>query len=191
MFKWIRAFILTAFSKQFIKPTIIVIIVLIITMYVFSNNSDKPANQADNKSKSVIVNTSPIVNTYSFKVAWKTGIIMGLIVPSTTTNKQLTDFIYKFRQARKENKLSELIPPVNLGLSDKYANFIILIFNDAKWATLEEYNKYEKSGMDSNTAKSYVNHIVASYQYELDGKEYGALGYDEGWLKSRHYRKLF
>lgn len=176
MFKWIRAFILTAFSKQFIKPTIIVIIVLIITMYVFSNNSDKPANQADNKSKSVIVNTSPIVNTYSFKVAWKTGIIMGLIVPSTTTNKQLTDFIYKFRQARKENKLSELIPPVNLGLSDKYANFIILIFNDAKWATLEEYNKYEKSGMDSNTAKSYVNHIVASYQYELDGKEYGALG---------------
>jgi rRNA maturation protein Nop10 len=126
-----------------------------------------------------------------FKVAWKTGIIIGLIVPSNTTEMQLKDMIYKFRKARKEKTLASMIPPINAGLIDKYANFIVFIFSDPKWATLEEYTKYERSDMNSKVSKIYLNHIAASYWYDFDGKEYGSIGHDEGGLKSAHYKKLF
>ncbi len=127
----------------------------------------------------------------SFKVAWKEGIILGLLVPPNTTKKQLKGFIYKIRQGKKDKTLSKFLPPVNLGLTDKYSTFIVLIFSDPKWATHEAYMKYERSDMKSKVAKTYVNHIAASYWYDLDGKEYGSLGYDDGGIKSVHYRKLF
>jgi hypothetical protein len=127
----------------------------------------------------------------SFKVAWKQGIILGLLVPPNTTKAQLKDFIYKIRQGKKDDTLSKFLPPVNLGLTDKYSNFIVLIFSDPKWAATAEYNKYEKTGMQSNVAKTYLNHVVASYWYDFDGKEYGSLGHDDGVVKSNNYKKLF
>lgn len=145
----------------------------------------------------IILFSSPSVfaQTPPFKVAWKTGIIMGLIVPPTTTKKQLTDLIYTFRQAKKEKTLSALIPPINLGLQDKYTAFTIFIFSDPKWATSEKYKYYEnasiKTAKGRTISKAYINHIIASYEYDVDGKEYGALGYDEGSDKSVHYKKLF
>ena len=139
--------------------------------------------------------TSVFAQTPPFKVAWKKGIIIGLIVPSTTTKKQLTDLIYTFRQAKKEKTLSTLIPPINLGLPDKYTTFTIIIFSDPKWATSEKYNNYEsasiKTAKGRAISKAYIDHIIASYEYDIDGKEYGALGYDEGNDKSVHYKKLF
>ena len=43
-----------------------------------------------------------------------------------------------------------------------------------------------------STAKTYLNHIRASYEYNfLDGKEYGSLGYDEGGMRSASYKTLF
>ena len=130
-----------------------------------------------------------------FKVAWKNGIILGLIVPATTTDKQLTDLIYKFKQAKKENTLSSLIPPINLGLPDKYSIFIIYIFNDPKWATPEKYKEYESANIRTpkgrTISKAYINHIVAYYEYDIDGKEHGTLGHDEGGDKSKHFKKLF
>jgi hypothetical protein len=127
----------------------------------------------------------------SFEVAWKEGIILGLIVPPNTTKKQLKDFIYKIRQGKKDKTLSKFLPPVNLGLTDKYTTFIVFIFSDPKWATHEAYMKYERSDMKSKVAKTYLNHIAASYWYDLDDKEYGSLGYDDGGIKSVHYKKLF
>jgi len=56
----------------------------------------------------------------SFKVVWKEGIILGLLVPQNTTKEQLKDFIYKIRQGKKDKTLSKFLPPVNLGLTDKY-----------------------------------------------------------------------
>ena len=143
----------------------------------------------------VITASSVFAQTPSFKVAWKQGIILGLLVPPNTTKKQLEDLIYKFRQARKEKTLSSLIPPVNLGLPDKYTTFIILIFSDPKWATPEEYKAYEsastKNAKGRAISRAYINHIMASYEYDINGKEYGALGYDEGGDRSVHYEKLF
>lgn len=127
----------------------------------------------------------------SFKVAWKQGIILGLLVPPNTTKEELRDFIYKIRQGKKDKTLSKLLPPVNLGLTDKYTNFIVFIFSDPKWATTEEYKKYEMAGNKSPVAKTYLNHVVASYWYDLDDKEYGSLGHDDGLLKSNNYKKLF
>ena len=127
----------------------------------------------------------------SFKVTWKEGIILGLLVPPNTTKEQLKDFIYKIKQGKKDKTLSKFLPPVNLGLTDKYTNFIVFIFSDPKWATTEEYKKYEKAGMGNKVAKTYLNHVVASYWYDFDGKEYGSLGHDDGVLKSNNYKKLF
>ncbi len=130
-----------------------------------------------------------------FKVASKNGIILCLVVPPTTTEKQLTDLIYKFKQAKRDNTLSSLIPPINLGLPDKYTMFIIYIFNDQKWATSEKYKEYEyandKTSKGRAISKAYINHIVAYYEYDMNGKEYGTLGYDEGGDKSKRYKKLF
>jgi hypothetical protein len=126
----------------------------------------------------------------SFKVAWKEGIILGLLVPPNTTKEQLKDFVYKIRQGKKDKTLSKFLPPV-LGLMWKDNNFIVLIFSDPKWATIEEYKKYEKAGMESKVVKTYLNHVVASYWYDFDGKEYGSLGHDDGVLKSNNYKKLF
>lgn len=139
----------------------------------------------------VITLPSTFAQKPSFKVVWKEGIILGLLVPSNTTPEQLRDLVYKFRKARKERTLATLIPPINR-LSDPYTAFIILIFSDSKWATPEEYKKYERSGMETKTSKTYLNHIVASYSYDFqDGKEYGSLGYNDGGLQSVHYKKLF
>ena len=135
--------------------------------------------------------SSSFAQTPPFKVVWKQGVIIGLLVPDNTKKEQLKDFIYKIRQGRKDKTLSKFLPPVNLGLSDKYSNFIVFIFSDPKWATTEEYKKYERAGMGSKVAKIYLNHVVASYWYDFDGKEYGSLGHDDGALKSSNYKKLF
>ena len=127
----------------------------------------------------------------SFKVAWKKGIVLGLLVPPNTTKEQLKDFIYKIRRGKQDKTLSKFLPPINLKLSDKYTSFIIFIFSDPKWATIEEYNKYEKEGMDSKVAQTYLNHVLASYWYDRDDREYGGLGHNDGVLKSNNYEKLF
>ena len=143
----------------------------------------------------VITASSVFAHTPSFKVAWKQGVIMGLLVPPNTTKEQLKDLIYKFRQAKKEKTLSALIPPVNLGLPDKYTAFIIFIFSDPKWSTSEEYKKYEsasiKTAKGRAISRAYINHIMAYYQYDIDDKEYGSLGFDDYGDKSVHYKKLF
>jgi len=92
--------------------------------------------------------------------------------------------------------LAALIPPVNrLYVSDPYTRFIIFIFSDPKWATVEEYKKYDRASTttaeDRAISKAYINHIMACYEYEID-KEYGSLGFDDyGTDKSVHYKKLF
>jgi hypothetical protein len=139
-----------------------------------------------------VITASPVfAQTPSFKVVWKQGIILGLLVPSNTTKEQLKDFICKIRQGKKDKTLSKFLPPVNLGLTDKYTNFIVFIFSDPKWATIEEYKKYENAGMNNKVAKTYLKHVVASYWYDADDKEYGSLGHDDGVLKSKNYKKLF
>ena len=52
----------------------------------------------------------------SFKVAWKQGKILCLLVPPNTTKEQLKDFIYKIRQGKEDKTLSKFLPPINLRL---------------------------------------------------------------------------
>jgi hypothetical protein len=43
----------------------------------------------------IVTASSAFAQTPSFKVTWKEGIILGLLVPPNTTKEQLKDFIYK------------------------------------------------------------------------------------------------
>jgi len=142
----------------------------------------------------VITASSVFAQTPSFKVTWKEGVIMGLLVPPNTTKEQLKHLIYKFRQAKKEKTLAALIPPVNR-LPDPYTAFMVFIFSDPKWATSEEYKRYESASIDTAKgraiSRAYSNHIMAYYQYDIDDKEYGSLGFDDYGDKSAHYKKLF
>jgi hypothetical protein len=127
----------------------------------------------------------------SYKITWKQGIILGILVPSNTTPSQLKDLIFKFKKAKKDQTLSSMIPPVNLGLEDKYTTFIIYVFSDPKWSSTTEYGMYERSDAGSRMEKAFLNHVVASYTYELDGKEYGAIGVEACGFRNKYYQKLF
>jgi len=142
-------------------------------------------------SVAFVLSVAAVFAQPAFKVVWKQGIILGLLVPPNTTKAELTSLVQKFRKARQDRTLPSMIPPVNTGLVDKYANFIVFIFSDPQWATPEKYKSYEAAGMKSKTAQTYLDHIAASYWYDLDGKEYGGLGHSDGVIKSKHYKKLF
>jgi len=51
----------------------------------------------------------------SFKVVGKDLTSLSILVPSNTTKEQLKNLIYKFRDARKGNYLSKMIPPTTKG----------------------------------------------------------------------------
>lgn len=127
-----------------------------------------------------------------FDFMWRAGIIVGLIVDKSTTDSQLKALIHEFQKVRKEKTLSKYIRPTTPGNPrDPYSQLIILVFSDHQWATLKDYEKYAKA-RDKRTAQTYLDHIRASYEYNfLDGKEYGSIGYDEGGMKSRKFKKIF
>jgi hypothetical protein len=136
-------------------------------------------------------------NIPQIQVVWRSGIIVSVLVASNTTSDQLKSLIHEFRKARMASSLTKYIPATTPGVKgDPHAQVIIFVFSDPKWATENEYKKYERASMTSQagktTAKTYLNHIRASYEWNmLDGKEYGSLGYDEGGMRSASYKTLF
>ena len=147
------------------------------------------------KSKPSIIPPSTIkINSPEFIVTWHSGIFWGLLVFKNTTDKRLESLIYKFREAKKHNYLSKIIPGTNPGIIDnENAQITILIFSEPKWATLDQNNKYIHTRGPDIIARSYLNHIRASYEYDCisSKKESGSIGYDEGGLKSVHFKELF
>lgn len=128
------------------------------------------------------------------KYIWRSGIFIGVLVSKDTTDKQLESLIYKFREAKKFHYLQNIVPAITLGPNkDQYAPISILVFSDPKWATLDQNNKYIHTRGPDIIARSYLNHIRASYEYSLieSKEESGAIGYDEGGLRSVHYKELF
>lgn len=136
-------------------------------------------------------------NIPQIQVVWRSNIIVSVLVASNTTSDQLKSLIHEFSKARKAFSLTKYIPATTPGIKgDPHAQVIIFIFSDPKWAIENEYYKYERASMTSQEGKStaitYLNHIRASYEYNMiDGKEYGSLGYDEGGMRSASYKKLF
>jgi len=133
-------------------------------------------------------------NTPEYTVVWHSGIFWGLLIPNNKTDKQIESYIYKFREAKKFNYLSKIIPVNNPGLIDsENAQITILLFSEPQWATLDQNNKYIHSRGPDIIARSYLNHIRASYEYDCisSKKESGSIGYDEGGLRSIHFKELF
>jgi hypothetical protein len=136
-------------------------------------------------------------NIPQIQVIWRSGIIVSVLVASNTTPDQLKSLIHEFRKARKASSLTKYIPATTPGAKNNpHAQVIIYVFSDPKWATENEYKKYERASMTSQAGKTiskmYLNHIKASYEYNiLDEKEYGSLGHDDGVMRSASYKKLF
>lgn len=136
-------------------------------------------------------------NIPKIKVMWRSYALVSVLVAPTTTSEQLKALIYAFRKAKKEGSLSQYIPATTPGVKgDPHQTVMIFVFSDPKWASEFEYKKYERAGIstqkDKSISKEYLNHIRASYEYDfIDGKEYGALGYDIGTLRSSTFKKLF
>ena len=132
---------------------------------------------------------------HNYEITWKKGVKVGLLVPTNTSKEQLKNIVYEFKQAKQNNTLSGLIPPVNTTAYDKYAIFTVLIFTDPKWSNPSEYDKYSsaitETAKDKAIVKAYLNHIAAYYEFGESEREHGALGYNDGADKSIHYRKLF
>jgi len=136
-------------------------------------------------------------NIPKIQVVWRSFIIVSVLVPPKTTTEQLKSLIYEFKKAKMSSSLTKYIPATTPGIKgDPHAQVIIFVFSDPKWATEDEYKKYERASMRTKAGKSiaqtYLNHIRASYEwYKLEAKEYGSLGYDEGGMQSASYKKLF
>jgi len=70
--------------------------------------------------------TSPTVQLPSFQVIGRDLTALSLLVPKDTTDEQLAQLIYAFRQARKENRLGRMgIPSTTRG--GKYGDYAIVV----------------------------------------------------------------
>lgn len=150
---------------------------------------------SDSKGKPVL-STEKKLDIPQVQYVWQSGIIVSVLVPANRTSGQLKSLVWEFRGARAGRSLTRYIPATTPGIKgDPHAMVTIFVFSDPKWATQDEYKKYEHASMRSQAGKSisktYLNHISASYEYNLDGKEYGSLGYDDGGMRSVSYKKLF
>jgi len=117
------------------------------------------------------------------QTVWRSGIIVGVLVPAKTTTDQLKSLIFEFKKARISSSLTRYIPATTPGIKgNPHAQVIIFVFSDPKWASEAEHKKYERASMRTQARKSisrnYLNHIKASYEWDklnyLEGKEYGS-----------------
>ena len=134
-------------------------------------------------------------NIPQFKVVARDLTTLTILVPKATTAEQIKTLISEFRSARKNNTLSKLIPATTRGgqLGD-YAIVWVFVFSESEWATADKLQKFIKSSVNSATDKQfdkeYVRHIKAEYFYS-SSEEYGNFGYDDGMVRSPHYKKIF
>jgi hypothetical protein len=131
----------------------------------------------------------------SFEVVGRDKTVLSIIVPQNTPPAQLKALILQFRNARKSNSLSTMIPATTPGggLGD-YGIVWVFVLTERDWATTERLQRFinssAKSLADREYDKKYVKHLKAEYYYS-GLEEYGSLGYDDGVVRSPAYKKLF
>lgn len=122
----------------------------------------------------------------------------SIVVPKGTSDKQLSDLISEFKNAREGNYLSKFFPPTTSGGKfGNYAAIFVYVFTDEKKASDELLNKYmetsEYSKSDKIFAQKYAEMVSAYYMYHvLNHQEFGCLGLrDVGVKQTKKYKKLF
>jgi hypothetical protein len=134
-------------------------------------------------------------NLPSFKVVGQDKTAISIIVPPNTTTAQLKSLTYEFRKARMSNMLSKMIPPTTKGgAMGDYAIVWIFMFSEQEWASESNLKRFIKSSLknplDQVFDRGYAPHIKAEYYYSI-GEEYGNIGYDDGIVRNKAYKKLF
>lgn len=127
-----------------------------------------------------------------FKIIWKRGSTYGVLVDRKLSDSQISKMIYELREIRKRKEFHKSFPPTTQGLTDKYAIFQIRIYSDPQWATAKLADDYVNGEMSKEVEQEYINNIRGYYGWQSDVNfETGEIGYSEGKLQSKNYRKLF
>lgn len=139
----------------------------------------------------------PLENVQSFempkfKIIWKMGSTYGVLVDRKFSDSQVSKMVYELREIRKRNEFHKFFPVTAPGLKDQYAMFQIRIFSDPQWATEKLAKDYVNGEMSKEVEQEYINNIRGYYGWQSNVNfETGEIGYSEGKLKSKNYRKLF
>jgi hypothetical protein len=107
-------------------------------------------------------------NVPKFKVIGQYTTSFSILVSQNTTKEQLRVLIYEFRNARKNNTLSSLIPGAAKG-NRQLGVIWILIFSDPNLASVDKLRKFMdsslKSTKDEQFDREYAKYIRAEYYY--------------------------
>lgn len=170
----------------------LIIIILVMAIGITEMLTQKVNRNPPKTQKSFPADTALDQGIPQIQCVWRDGGMCGVLVPANTTSGQLKSLIWEFRGARAGRSLTRYIPGIK---GDPHMRVMIYVFSDPKWATQNEYKKYERASTETQPGKSiskaYLNHIRASYEYDPAGKEYGSLGHDDGLMRSVSYKKLF
>jgi hypothetical protein len=129
-----------------------------------------------------------------FKVTAQDRTTLALLVPSETPSEQLKHLILALRQARRENKLGQLLPPTTPGGSrGPYGIVDVYVYSEPEWATVAALQKCLHASANTPLYVECGKHVRARYFYGLQPEdEEGSVGYAEGKrIYTKHYQKLF
>jgi hypothetical protein len=129
-----------------------------------------------------------------FKVTAQYNTNIALLVPSKTPSEQLKHLILTLRQARRENKLGQLLPPTTPGGSKgPYGIVVVYVYSEPEWATVAALQKCVNASANTPLYVECGKHVRAHYFYgaQPEGEE-GSVGYAEGKrIYTEPYQKLF
>jgi hypothetical protein len=118
----------------------------------------------------------------------------ALLVPEGTSNDQLKALVLGLRQARRENRLSELLPPTTpRGSKGPYGIVVVYVYSEPEWASPEALRKCINASATTPLYTECGRHVRAYYFYGAEPEnEEGSLGYAEGkQVFTKNYQKLF
>jgi hypothetical protein len=134
-------------------------------------------------------------NLASFKVAAQSSTAVAVLVPSKTTEEELTQLINGIRKARTDGSLSQMIPPTTPGGSrGPYAIVAVFVMSDPAWATTPHLKSFiNPTSAISAAEREFGKRILAYYYFtSLSNQEQGTIGYaDEGHRYTTTFKKLF
>jgi hypothetical protein len=123
-----------------------------------------------------------------YKVTGRVKNVFSITVPSATSDRKIEALIFRFREMKKKQLLSHMIPGANA------PSVWIFLFREEQWATSHNLDKYINMSMKNPSDKAFniefAQHVAGEY-YGFPAQEYGTVGIKDEYVKSANYKKLF
>lgn len=130
----------------------------------------------------------------SFKVAGQHVTNLAVLVPKDTSNEQLKTLVLALREARRENRLGQLLPPTTpRGNRGPHGIAAVYIYSEPDRATTDTLRKCVNASANTPLYTECGRHVRAYYFYAAQPEnEEGSVGYAEGkQVFTKSYQKLF